>query len=259
MKLGFADRDAFYGDPAFVHVPIQELLSDQYTSLRRPLIKMGVASQEQQPGNPFKMQPLLGVAPRDHKVSSGHSNDTSNCLVADKWGNVVAATPSGWGGVMAGETGIQLGSRMIGLNTWEDHPSIVAPGKRPRITLTPTLVCKDGKPVLAVSVAGGDQQDQASIQIILNRLVFDYEPADAVRTPRFSTKHHINWFGHIKAQPGTLTVNRDTEGSVVDNLKQRGHKVSSGRTAGVAVLLAIDPNTGMKHAAGDRSRNAKAY
>ncbi len=259
MKLAFADRDAFYGDPAFVDVPIDTLLSDEYTKMRRELIDMKTASQEQQAGDPFKMNQLLGVPPRDHKVVSGHSDDTSNCLVADKWGNVVAATPSGWGGVAAGDTGVQLGSRMIGLNVWDDHPSLVQPGKKPRITLTPTMVFKDGKPVFAVSVAGGDQQDQASIQILLNRLVFGFDPESAVQTPRFSTEHHINWFGHLKAKPGTLTTTRDMSDSVVEELKRRGHKTKVGRTAGASTVLAIDPKTGKKHAATDRSKVAIGY
>ena len=187
MKLAFADRDAFYADPNFVDVPMKTLLSDEYTRIRGELIDMQVASQKQQPGDPYNMKPLLGSAPKDHKQFSGHSDDTSNCLVADKWGNVVAATPSGWGGVPAGDTGLQLGSRMIGLTTWEGHPSVLVPGKRPRITLTPTLVMRDGKPVFAISVAGGDQQDQASIQIALNRIVFGFDAKQSVQTPRFST------------------------------------------------------------------------
>ena len=259
MKLGFADRDAFYGDPTFVEVPIEDLLSPDYTKLRRSLIKMDTASQQQQPGDPAEMKPLLGVPPEDYKVVSGFSEDTSNCLVADKWGNVIAATPSGWGGVPAGDTGVQLGSRMIGLVTWEDHPSMVQPGKRPRITLTPTLVMRDGKPVFAVSVAGGDRQDQASIQILLNRLVFGIDPATAVRLPRFNTGHHIDWFGHMKAKPGTLTVTKDTSKSVIEELKTRGHKVGIGRTAGASVVLAIDPETGEKHAAADRGKVAVGY
>ncbi|HMP79081.1 MAG TPA: gamma-glutamyltransferase [Pirellulaceae bacterium] len=155
MKLALADRDAFFGDPHFVEVPIDRLLSDEYLALRRPLIEMSRASLEQRPGDPWSMKTLLGVAPQDYQVTSGYSSDTTSCVVADQWGNVVSATPSGWGGVIAGDTGVELGSRMIGLNTWEGHPSIVAPGKRPRITLTPTLVMREGKPVMAVSVAGG--------------------------------------------------------------------------------------------------------
>jgi len=259
MKLAFADRDAFYGDPNFVEVPIDALMSNEYTKMRRGLIDMKTASQEQRPGDPYKMKPLLGVAPQDHKVFAGHSDDTSNCLVADKWGNVVAATPSGWGGVAAGDTGVQLGSRMIGLVTWEDHPSMVRPGKMPRITLTPTLVFQNGKPVFAVSVAGGDQQDQASIQILLNRLVFGLDTDKSVKTPRFSTQHHINWFGHEPAKPGTLIVPRGTDKSIVEDLKQRGHKISNGRTAGASVVLSIDPETGKKQAAADRGKVSVAY
>ena len=259
MKLGFADRDAYYGDPTFVEVPIKKLLSPEYTKLRRPLIKMDAASQQQQSGDPVNMKSLLGTAPEDYKVVSGFSEDTSNCLVADQWGNVIAATPSGWGGVPAGDTGVQLGSRMIGLVTWEDHPSMVQPGKRPRITLTPTLVMRDGKPVFAVSVAGGDRQDQASIQILLNRLVFGFDPVAAVRSPRFSTGHHIDWFGHMKAKLGTLTVPKGTSESVINELKQRGHQIGFGRTAGASVVLAIDHETGEKHAAADHGKVAVGY
>lgn len=259
MKLAFADRDAFYADPDFVDVPIAALLSDQYTDLRRSLINMEQASQEQQPGNPFKMEALLGSAARDYKSFSGHSDDTSNCLVADQWGNVVAATPSGWGGVAAGDTGVQLGSRMIGLTTWEGHPSVIEPGKRPRITLTPTLVMKDGKPVFAICVAGGDQQDQASIQIALNRIVFAMDARESVQTPRFSTEHHLNWFGHLPVKPGTLAIPRDADEQVAKDLAAKGHKISRSRTAGAAVVLAIDPETGRKTAACDRGKTAAAY
>ena len=259
MKLAFADRDAFYGDPAFVEVPLERLLSDEYTALRRALVDPATASQVQQPGDPFKMKPLLGVAPQDHQVTSGFSSDTSNCLVADQWGNVVAATPSGWGGVIAGNTGIELGSRMIGLNCWEGHPSIVAPGKRPRITLTPTLVMKHRKPVLAISVAGGDQQDQASLQVFLNRAVFGMEPAAAVRAPRFSTRHHIDWFGHLPAHPGSLLLPPSFDETSVRALQALGHETSTSRTAGIAVSLVIDPASGQKIAVGDNGRHAAAH
>ncbi len=259
MKLALADRDAFYGDTHFVEVPLEQMLSDEYIRLRRSLIDMEVASLEQQPGDPLRMKPLLGVPPQDYQVTGGYGNDTTSCLVADQFGNVVSATPSGWGGVIAGETGIELGSRMIGLNCWEGHPSIVAPGKRPRITLTPTLVLREGKPVMAVSVAGGDQQDQTSIQVILNRLVFDMEPLAAVRTPRFGTDHHINWFGHQPAKLGSLTVPRDLPPAEAESLRQRGHQLNLGRPAASAVILTIDTESGVKHAAGDQGRSAAGY
>lgn len=259
MKLAFADRDAFYADPNFVNVPLNTLLSDDYTNMRGELIDMKVASQTQRPGDPYKMQPVLGTAPRDHKQFSGHSDDTSNCLVADKWGNVVAATPSGWGGVPAGKTGLQLGSRLIGLTTWKDHPSMLEPGKRPRITLTPTLIMKGGKPVFAISVAGGDQQDQASIQIALNRIVFGFDTKKSVQTPRFSTQHHLNWFGHLPVKPGTLAIPREISKKIEQDLADRGHTISRSRTAGAAVVLAIDSETDAKSVAADRGKIAVAY
>ncbi len=259
MKLCFADRDAFFGDPNFIDVPIERLLSGEYLTLRRSLMNREAAAIEQIPGDPYRMRPRLGVAPRDHQIVAGHSSDTSNCLVADQWGNVVAATPSGWGGVMAGDTGIQLGSRMIGLTVWEGHPSFLAPGKRPRITLTPTLVLKDGKPVFAVSVAGGDQQDQASIQILLNRLVFKLDPEKSVRSTRFGTDHHINWFGHEPAKLGSLTAPRGLDEVTLAELRRRGHQVTVGRPAATAVVLAIDRETGMKSAVGEQGRNVAAY
>ncbi len=258
IKLAMADRDAYYGDPHFVEVPIKQMLSDEYIAMRRSLIDRERASQEQVPGDPWGMQPVLGLPPQDYKVHSGHSDDTTSCLVADQWGNVVSATPSGWGGVIASDVGLELGSRMIGLHTWEKHPSIVAPGKRPRITLTPTLVLKDGKPVLAISVAGGDQQDQTSIQVLLNRLVFGMDTLAAVQTHRFGTDHHINWFGHEPAKLGSLTLPREMN-TDLDKLQQRGHHLQLGRPAASAVILTIDPATGLKQAAGDRGRFAGGY
>ncbi len=258
MKLALADRDTYFGDPHFVEVPIEQLLSDYYISMRRSLIDPNKASLEQQPGDPWNNKPLLGIAPHDYKVHSGFSSDTTSCLVADSMGNVVSATPSGWGGVIAGDTGIELGSRMIGLNAWEGHPSIVAPGKRPRITLTPTLVMREDKPVLAISVAGGDQQDQTSLQVLLNRIVFGMDSLTAVRSPRFGTDHHINWFGHEPAKLGSLTAPADLSPDL-EKLREKGHRLEVKKPAASAVILTINPETGDKEAAGDRGRYAGAY
>jgi gamma-glutamyltranspeptidase / glutathione hydrolase len=258
MKLALADRDTYFGDPSFVQVPIDQLLSDAYIELRRPLIDPQVASLEQIPGDAWGMRATLGTAPQDYRITGSFGSDTTSCLVADRFGNVVAATPSGWGGVIAGSTGIELGSRMIGLNTWSDHPSRIAPGKRPRITLTPTLVLKQGRPVMAISVAGGDQQDQAALQVLLNRLIFQLDPLAAVRRPRFGTDHHINWFGHQPAKLGSLTAPGDLHPQL-EQLRERGHRLELARPAASAVLLVIDPDTGWMQAAGDRGRIAGGY
>ena len=144
MKLALADRDTYYGDPLFADVPLRELLASSYTELRRGLINMRSASLERRPGYPAEGKALL--RPVEDRMGTGaQSHDTTTCLVADRWGNVVAATPSGWGGVVAGNTGVYLGTRLISFNTWQDHPNCIAPGKRPRVTVTPTLVLKDDR------------------------------------------------------------------------------------------------------------------
>lgn len=259
LKLCLADRDAFFGDPLFVDVPIDKLLSDEYIAVRRKLLNPSAASMQQRPGDPFQLRPLLGIPPQDHKMTSGYSSDTSNCLVADQSGNVVAATPSGWGGVMAGDTGIQMGSRMIGLTCWENHPSQLAPGKRPRITLTPTMVLRQGRPVFCVRVAGGDQQDQATLQVLLNRIVFGMSAEEAVRAPRFGTNHHINWFGHLPFQPGSLTVPRSLPETTIEQLRRYGHILTLGHPSSTAVVLEIDSATGRKTAAGENGRHAVGW
>jgi gamma-glutamyltranspeptidase/glutathione hydrolase len=134
MKLGLADRDEHYGDPLFVDVPMKALLSDEYTRIRRPLIDMSKASLEVRPGDPDHMRPLK--TPMTAPPSQG---GTTTMCVADRWGNVIAATPSGLGSTagVAGDTGIIHGSRLVSLNTWKGHPNCIQPGKRPRVTLTP--------------------------------------------------------------------------------------------------------------------------
>jgi len=180
MKLALADRDTYYGDPLFVEVPLQTLLSSGYADLRRPLIDMAKASRELRPGDPIAHRALLGKPPEAYRLPAESAGDTTTCVVADRDGNVVAATPSGWDGVVAGGTGVMLGSRLRSFNTWRGHPNCIEPGKRPRITLTPTLVLRDGKPVAAISVAGGDQQDQVTLQLLLGHIEFGLSPAEAV-------------------------------------------------------------------------------
>jgi gamma-glutamyltranspeptidase/glutathione hydrolase len=121
------------------------------------------------------------------------------------------------------------------------------------------LVLKDGKPVLAISVAGGDQQDQASIQVVLNRLVHQFDPEKSVRANRFGTDHHINWFGHEPAKLRSLTVPQNLDEATVATLRSLGHEVTLGRPAATAVLLAIDPSSGSKLAVGEQGRHAAAY
>ena len=258
MKLALANRDAFYADPLLADVPLAQLLSEEYAALCRPLVDANSASLELRPGDPRGGKSLLGIAPQDYRVPGGPVHDTTTCVVADRLGNVVVATPSGWGGVMAGQTGIRLNSRLRSLNTWEGHPNCIEPGKRPRVTLSPTLVMKSGKPVAAISVAGGDMQDQISLQILLDWLVFGQSPAEAVTAPRFYTDHLVGSFNQTPPQLGSLIVDPSLPPETVAGLAARGHVVKVVKPPlAHPVMVTIDPATGRKDAAGDP--NSKRY
>lgn len=251
MKLALADRDVYYADPLFAQVPLEALLSKKYADLRRPLIDRKKASLERRPGDPRGGKALLDRE-EARKGLGGPANDTTTCLVADAQGNVVAATPSGWSGVLAGKTGVWLGTRLQSFNIWQGHPNCIEPGKRPRITLSPTLVLKDDKPVLAISVAGGDGQDQATLQVLLNAIDFGMAPAEAVTAARFGTNHLLGSFRQTPPQLGSLLVYREVGEETIKDLEGRGHKVKVRKPPLWApTALSIDPKTGMMHAAGD--------
>lgn len=248
MKLGLADRDEFYGDPEYVKVPMLALLSDAYTRLRRPLIDMKKASLEVRPGDPSNMK--AAKAPLPVFPTQG---GTTNMCVVDQWGNMIAATPSGLSSTagVAGKTGIIHGSRLTSLNTWKGHPNVIEPGKRPRVTLTPTLVLKSGKPVAAIAVAGGDLQDQAAIQLILEMVDFGMSPEDAFTAPRFSTAHHTSSFGQSKPKFGSLSVNARVGEAVQADLKNRGHVLTIGQgNAGGVALIGIEAGSTVAHGIG---------
>ena len=243
-KLALADRDEYYGDPNFVKVPIQQLLSDQYTKMRRQLIDPKKASLELRPGDPYNMKPTK----RPTVTGPWHGGTTVMC-VTDKFGNVIVATPSGLSSTagVAGHTGIIHGSRLSSLNTFAGTPNVIQPGKRPRITLSPTLLLHDSYPVMAISVAGGDQQDQAAIQIILNYVEFGMNPEEAFKAPRFSTTHFISSFGQDRAQLGSLSVPNTLPQKIQADLSARGHVVTASREGvGGVALIGIDVKT--KHA-----------
>jgi len=247
MKLGLADRDEYYGDPQFVNVPVKALLSDDYTRIRRPLIDMSKASLEVRPGDPQRMRAYKTPGP----TPPSQGGTTTMCVV-DRWGNMIAATPSGLGSTAGvGDTGIIHGSRLVSLNTWKSHPDCIQPGKRPRITLSPTIVMKDDRPVAAISVAGGDLQDQAAIQLILETIDFGMLPERAVSEPRFATGHHTSSFGQSKPHLGTLQVNNRVDAAVQEQLRERGHGVTAikGGVGGVN-MISLDAESKVAHGAG---------
>lgn len=259
LKLAMADRDEYYGDPRFVKVPLKQLLSDEYTKLRQSLIDMNHASLDIRPGDPYGPHPIKGQAQWEDSTANIPVQDTTTCLVADRWGNVVAATPScNLAGNKPGPSGVTQGNRVRSLNTTRGHPNRVQPGKRPRITLTPTLVLKDGKPVVAISVAGGDLQDQTTLNLLLNHIDFGMLPEQAVTAPRFNTFHHQDSFDPNPDRSATfqgagrMRVNERIPEAIRKELTQRGHRVQTTKgPIANPIMIYIDHKNGVFHAAGD--------
>ncbi|MFC2124158.1 gamma-glutamyltransferase family protein [Bacteroidota bacterium] len=254
LKLAMADRDTYYGDPLFIDVPLKELLSEDYNSVRRKLIDMDSASHIPRPGDPVNMKPLI-----DGGKYESWPKGTTTCVVADKFGNFVAATPSGWGNndETGGKTGVTHGTRLISLNTTPGHPNRIEAGKRPRITLTPTMVLKEGHPVMAISVAGGDIQDQTTLQILLNIIEFGMDPFEAVNAPRFANYLHQDSFdpnpvrSRTIADPPNLQINLETDPKTIEMLQSRGHVIDQVKGAiGVPAIALVDEK-GMIYAATD--------
>ncbi len=258
MKLCFADRDEYLADPAFETVPLKELMDSSYIAIRRKLIKSNRASDTIISGDPINK---LARNPNPHPRLKWPKG-TTTCCVVDQWGNVVACTPSGWGSKAGvGNTGVVHGTRLISINNWQNHPNIIKPGKRPCITLTPTIVTKDGKPLLAISVAGGDEQEQSTLNLFMNFIEFDMVPKDAVSVPRFTTSHYTSFFAQVPPQLARLWISSKVPSSVRNALSNRGHDVRTMSVKSNPVMIHIDQEKHMYHAAGcpTSRRNCKAY
>src|SRR6267378_2348157 len=225
VKLAFADRDRYYGDPKFSTIPEQTLLSKDYASQRRKLIDPQKASMEHRPGS---FAPPGNMPTTSSAGEHGAVQDTTCVNVVDRHGNVLSATPSGaWlPSVIAGDTGIPFGSRLQTLLLTPGHPNQLQPGKRPRVTLSPTIVLKDGQPFLALSTPGGDNQDQALLQVLLNIIESGMSPQEAVEAPRFQTEHFYASFANHEFVPGKLNLEGRISRSTADRLSAMGHRVS---------------------------------
>src|SRR6266853_6974167 len=271
LKLGFADRDRFYGDPDFVKIPTQQLLSKDYAAMRRSLIDGQKASLAQRPGDPSNMKPLLASAAQISYNAARvpeieKANDTTCVNVIDKDGNMFSATPSGaWlPAVVAGDTGVLMGQRLQSALTDSNSPNVVAPGKRPRITLTPTLVLHNGEPSMVLSTPGGDNQDQALLQVFLNIIEFGMNPQEAVEAPRFDTQHYVSSFDNHEFLAGVLNVESRIPADVLSQLGRRGHKLkiqSAWGTGSSPTVIMYDVRTGVISGGADprRGRYALAW
>ncbi|HST21731.1 MAG TPA: gamma-glutamyltransferase family protein [Blastocatellia bacterium] len=269
MKLAFADRDRYYGDPDFVKVPAKELLSKDYATIRRSLIDGERASFEQRPGGPFNLKagndgviepPLTGES---RVPEAERANDTTCVNVIDKDGNVFSATPSGaWlPAVVAGDTGVLLGQRMQSFLLEAGHPNVIEPGKRPRVTLSPTLVMKDGKPFLILSTPGGDNQDQSLVQVLMNIIEYGMNVQEAVEAPRFQTLHFVSSFDDHRFNPGVLNLEDRIGKDIATALASRGHKIETGAAwsnPSAPTVIMLRPDSGVIEAGADPRRGRYA-
>jgi gamma-glutamyltranspeptidase/glutathione hydrolase len=230
LKLAYADRDTYYGDPKFNHIPADILLSKSYAAERRKLITEK-ASQEFLPG---KINGKIGQHPAETEMASIKIDDAlmakdTTCVDAiDRDGMVFSATPSGaWmPSVIAGDTGIPLTARGQQFVLVQGNPNELAGGKRPRVTLSPTIVThSDGKPYMAMSTPGGDNQDQALIQMFLNVVEFGLNAQQAVEAPRFQTRHLVSSFDNHAWNRGDLLLDERISTTVAADLTARGHHV----------------------------------
>lgn len=223
VKLAFADRDRYYGDPKHAEIPEKMLLSREYAAERRGQIDAGRASLEHRPG-------AFG-GPLDLEAVDGDSgdHDTTCVNVIDRWGNAFSATPSGaWlPSVIAGDTGIPLSTRLQSFVLTPGHANVLAPGKRPRVTLSPTMVLKDGKPWLVMSTPGGDNQDQAMLQVLLNLIEFGMGPQAAVEAPRFQTEHYYGSFAFHEFGPGRVALESRLPAGTIERMLELGHRVTT--------------------------------
>ena len=252
-KLAFADREAWYGDPRQADVPLADLLSPQYAAQRRALVGQ-TASGDLRPGSPGGRQPMLpgfATAPRPGAVvgawagepTLAHSGDTCHIDVADRFGNVVTATPSGgWlqsSPVIPG-LGFCLGTRAQMFTLTPGLPNTLAPGKRPRTTLSPTLALRGGEPYLAFGSPGGDQQDQWTLGFFLNHVQYGMNLQEAIDAPAFHTRHFPSSFYPRESFPLAVHVEERVGRDVIAGLARRGHQVtvapawSLGRVSAVA-------------------------
>lgn len=269
-KLAFADREAFYGDPRYVDVPLDALLSDGYAAERRALIGV-TASHEMRPGSPGgrvpKLPPVTGEGERTpaHLIGAGEPTrgDTCQVDVVDRWGNMVAATPSG-GWLQSSPAvpglGFCLGTRAQMFWLTEDLPNSLEPGKRPRTTLTPSLAFKDGAPYMAFGTPGGDTQDQWSLNMFLNHAVFGMDLQAAIDAPNFHTNHFPSSFYPRLANPGQMEVESRVGDEVIAELERRGHEVVVADPWSLGRLCAVarEPSGVLKAAANPRGMQGYA-
>jgi gamma-glutamyltranspeptidase/glutathione hydrolase len=274
-KLAFADREAFYGDPGFVDVPLQTLLSDDYNNSRRALVGEG-ASLELRAGLPAlsesRLKTMLALAGSVTALGPGggeptfaplpeYRGDTVHLDVVDRWGNMIAATPSGgWfqSSPIIPSLGFPLGTRAQMFWLAEGLPSSLIPGARPRTTLSPTLVERDGEPYLVCGSPGGDQQDQWTLLLLMRHFHHRLNLQEAIDSPMFNNMHFPASFTPRIFKPGVLAIEDRFATHKLDELARRGHRLTIADGWSLGRLCAASSAGGVIKAAAT-PRHMEAY
>jgi len=269
LKLAFADREAYYGDPQFVDVPLEALLSDRYSAERRKLIDPERAT----PGMPAAGRAWADRAPPELVLATGAgvggagprtAHDTSYIAVVDRHGNAFSATPSDSSSDMeiVPGTGLAPSSRGCQSYTIDGHPSALAPGKRPRLTPNPAMAFFGDRVVMPFGTPGGDVQSQAMLQVLLNVAVFDMDLQAAVSAPRFATYSFPNSFEPHDYLPGRLMVESRMPKKTMDVLATLGHDAQAWPEwswhAGSVCAVVLDKTTGVLAGGADPRRSSYA-
>lgn len=268
VKLAFADRDKYFGDMDFVFIPFAGLLSKEYAATRRPEIDPNRASLELRPGVAEKFMP--GVEPLERPLdfdlagAGEHQGDTSYVCVVDRDRNVVSFTPSlhaRFGtGVVMGDLGFILNCRADYFSLLPGHANALEPGRRPRTTLTSTLVLKEDKPVMALGSPGGDEQCQRIMQTFLNVVEFDMNVQQAIEAPRWSTRGFPSSTFPFTMYPGDLGLEERIPEAAREALRRKGHglRIVGAWSSGHNAAVVIDPKTGVLNAGADPRVDAYA-
>ncbi|GAA1673268.1 gamma-glutamyltransferase [Kribbella yunnanensis] len=271
MKLSYADREAWYGDG---DVPLKSLLSPAYAAERARLVG-SEATLELRPGSPDGRAPRMpSLAGGNHLIDASVGEptvardgvtrgDTCHVDVVDRWGNIISATPSGgWlqSSPTIPELGFCLGSRAQMFWLEEGLPASLAPGKRPRTTLTPTLVLRDGRPVVACGSPGGDQQDQWQLLFLLRHLGGGMDLQEAIDAPAWHTTGFPSSFYPRATEPGGLSLESRLGPEIRDDLVRRGHVVTESDPWSLGRLCAVrrDPDGLLSAAANPRGMQGYA-
>ena len=255
FKLAFADREQYYGDPMQVDVPMTELLSKDYSLMRAALVDPEKANSELRPGDPKRKLALLPIEERLGGASWGPG--TVHVDVIDGDGNMAAFTPSG-GWLKSAEVvpplGFPLGNRLMTFYLKPNHhPNIIAPFKRPRTTISPSLAFRNNTPWMVFGSMGGDQQDQWQCQFFLNRVLFGMSIQEAIEAPKFSSEHFPGFFAPHDRFPNLIRIEPKFSQKILDGLTRRGHQVEVGAdwSEGYLAAAARDPVSGVLEAGCD--------